>query len=365
MAVSKKRDGRWFVYYRVKGKLKHEYFGRGAEAEAAARARDDELAAGRVKRRPRKADYGPAFAELAKAYLDAKAFSESSRQNLRIRLEAKILPFFGALPAIRITDADMDKYIGSRRAGGVKYSTIIRELSDVKAILNWCVRRRPPLLAFNPVANYKKPAPDYDIIQPPTASEAAAIMAAASHHLQRAIMLSWYLGLRPGAVELLRMTWDQVDLENKTILVISARKGGPVSRLVPIMSETFLEQLKSWHVIDKAAGLDYLVTFGGKPIKKIQTCWKSCLRRAGIKRRLRPYDLRHHFVTRALESGADIKALANVVGSRPETLMRHYQHVTASLEREAVAKIPELRLPDAMSSTIQNKYTTSVPEKKA
>lgn len=35
----------------------------------------------------------------------------------------------------------------------------------------------------------------------------------------------------------------------------------------------------------------------------------------------------------------DIKALSEIVGSRPETLMRTYQHVSTSLRRQTVAKI--------------------------
>ena len=44
------------------------------------------------------------------------------------------------------------------------------------------------------------------------------------------------------------------------------------------------------------------------------------------KRRLRPYDIRQYFVTKALEEGADLKALPEIIGSRPETIMQHYFH---------------------------------------
>jgi len=76
--------------------------------------------------------------------------------------------------------------------------------------------------------------------------------------------------------------------------------------------------------------------------KKIQTSWKNALTRAGITRRLRPYDLRHNFITQALQAEADIKSLAEIVGSRPDTIMRHYQHVSRALHKKTVAKIPPL-----------------------
>ena len=73
MAVTLRADGRWAVYYRVAGKLRWEYFGRGAEAEAAAWKRHDELQI--AKTRPPREDYGPAFVELAKAYMLGRGFA--------------------------------------------------------------------------------------------------------------------------------------------------------------------------------------------------------------------------------------------------------------------------------------------------
>ena len=61
--------------------------------------------------------------------------------------------------------------------------------------------------------------------------------------------------------------------------------------------------------------------------------------RSGITRRIRPYDLRHRFVTSALEAGADIGALSDIVGSRPETLRKHYQHVTREMHRRTIDTI--------------------------
>ena len=89
-----------------------------------------------------------------------------------------------------------------------------------------------------------------------------------------------------------------------------------------------------------------VIHFHGKPIKSVKKAWRSTLVRAGIQRRLRLYDLRHYFVTKMLEEGADIKALAEVVGSDPKTLMKHYQHVSEQLLRATISKMPPLRLPE-------------------
>lgn len=61
------------------------------------------------------------------------------------------------------------------RKEGLTDSSLRRYLTDVTAILNGAVKRRPPLLAFNPVRDYKKPHPDDAIIIPPSDEEIAAL----------------------------------------------------------------------------------------------------------------------------------------------------------------------------------------------
>lgn len=344
MAITQLPDGRWMVYYRdpsVHSKyIKREYFGRGADAAKKARERDAELVL--KKRRPRRGEQGPEFGELARKYAEAHRFATpASLEQHKIRMSSRVLPFFGHRPAARLSDDDIDRYIAQRRVTGVTYSTIRRELVDVKAILNFAVHRRPPLMPFNPVRDYRIPKEDLEVIMPPTATELAALLAAAPDHLCRIIKLAYYLGLRPGPVECYNLRWEMVDWNTGTILITGAKKGGPAKRSVPIHPE-FMTTLKSWHADDCERGIPWIISWGGHPMKKISTVWEHTLAKAKITRRLRPYDIRHLFVTQALEGGADHKALAEIVGSRPETLMRFYQHVSSALHRRTIDLIPAI-----------------------
>ena len=347
MAVTQLKDGRWVVYYRVAGKIKKEYFGRGLDAKKQADQRNAEL---QLKNR-RPAARGPFFWELAKAYVQHKDFSPNSRKHLLIRLDANILPYFGDKEAAGLTDADMDGYKSARRAKGVKNSTIAREMTDVKAILNFATKRRPPLIPFNPIRDYQKPTHDDAVITPPSQAEISAILKEASPHLKRAILLSYYMGLRPGAVELLRLKWDHVQWDHQVITVASASKGKnktPRTRHVPIHPSLW-PLLHVWHAQDHAAG--YIIHYKGQPIKTIKTSWSGAMQRSGITRRLRPYDLRHVFVSQALEAGADPKALSDIVGSRAQTLIKHYQHVSRAMHRAAMHTIPALPGGDTLGDT--------------
>jgi integrase len=244
------------------------------------------------------------------------------------------------MAGVRIKTADVEAYVRQRRAAGVADATICRELTDLKAILNWSTRRDPPLIPFNPIANYQKPRVRKALIRPPSWEEAVRILDKALPHVQRALQLSWFLGIRPQG-ELLALRWDAVSWETGRILVVSAHKGGPEARDVPIHPE-LLPRLQAWHAEDAKRRVKYIVHYYGRPVKSIGRAWRAAVDAAGIGRRVRPYDFRHHFVTRALEEGADLKSLSEVVGSSPATLLKFYQHVTSLQHEKTVALIGAL-----------------------
>lgn len=67
------------------------------------------------------------------------------------------------------------------------------------------------------------------------------------------------------------------------------------------------------------------------------------MKRAGITRRIRPYDLRHAHATEALAHGADLKALSENMGhSTTMMIHKHYQHVLNQQRQDAVEAIPDL-----------------------
>jgi integrase len=354
MAVRLRKDGRWTLYYSSpEGRQVEEYFGHGPQAEARANQGDPDL--GLQRRWPRSDHSDPSFLELAKEYRDKKDFNENPRYQLRVRLEANLIPHFGHRPAAHIRTADVHDYVERRREAGIADSTICRELTDLKAILNWATKRDPLMIPLNPIANFTKPRVRNTGIQPPGIDDTLKIIEHAPTHLKRYIFLSWYLGLRPGAVELLRLRWEAVRWDHHRILVISTDKGGPEAREVPIHEE-LLPELRAWWKKDKADGQDFIIHFNSRPIKSIRKTWWTTLERAGFRvrgpdseidktlsRRIRPNDLRHRFITQAIEQGADLKALSEVVGSSPKTFLKFYQHVTSSVHEKTVALVAPLK----------------------
>lgn len=351
MSVHQLKCGRWIAKYYIPGakSAKREYFGRGLEAEKRARERDIEL---NPPGKPRKTSYPktPTFGTIAGAYLKSKSgiMSDSAHEALFYKLRGVMLPEIGKTPIAQLTHYRLDQYV-NKRLKTVKKTTVHRELSDIQAILSWGVRRQ--YIARNPLVGYEKPKRDDAIILPPNINEIRLILKYSPPHIRRALIISYFCGLRPGLAELLTLKWESVDFESKTILIISAKKQGPRFRIIPLHSE-FLIFLKVWKKEDKDKKALEMVTYLDKPIKSIKKGFKSAKERAGITRRIRPYDFRHAFATTLLNEGADLKATSEILGhTRTDTTTKIYQHTSIDIHRRTIAKIPPLNFLDKSDKT--------------
>lgn len=370
MSVHRKKCGRWICQYRdnLTGKIKTEYFGRGLDAERNARKRNDDLGLRSwVKRTPQRKS--PLFAELVSAYIESRAgkIEPSTKSIFTNKMARIILPELGNIQSARITKYRIDQYVNKRlktdlektisygpgkkfkkrkkvinpetgKPKKIKRSTVHREITDIQSVLNWAVRRGH--IPHNPLHGFEKPPCDDDIIYPPTSIELKRILNNSADHLKRAITISYYTGCRPGK-ELYGTTWDDVDFDNETIFVRSAKKGGIESRTVPLHNK-FKAALKKWKKGD-AGKYHYIIHYRGQPVKSLKKSFNTAKKKGGITRRLRLYDLRHSAITKMLFGGADLKSVSEIAGhARPDITSRVYQHTNYTSRKQAIDKLPDL-----------------------
>lgn len=337
MAVEKMPDGRWRVRYR-KGynpddpERTKEYFGRGPEAEREAIRRDAELKlASKVKR------LSPLFGEVANEYIKAHVaiHPETSLKNLVWKMRGVIFPRIGQIEAVKIDHKALTKYVNGRVGDGVKRTTIHRELSDIRAILNWAEREK--YIVESPFKGFRMPRRDDSFVMPTTDEEFDKIMQHAAPHVIRAMLIAYYTGLRPGVTELFSLKWDSVDFESRTISIKSSDKGGIPRREVPIHHALF-SKLREWFAEDAKIGADSIVHYKGAEIRtSMKSAWRAAVRRAGITKKIRPYSIRHKTISNLAEQGHDIKTVAEIVGhTDPATTMRVYQQTTSRMKRNAI-----------------------------
>ena len=170
---------------------------------------------------------------------------------------------------------------------------------------------------------------------PPTREEMRRILAVAPEHVRRVVLIGHATGARIGPSELFRLRWEDVDLVADVFRMPAADKGAKEStRIVPIRSD-IIGELMRWKETD--GDIEHVIHWRGRPVHTIGVAWRHALKKAGIERQIRPYDLRHAFATDAIEGGADIKAVAQVMGhADPTMLLKVYQHVRLSGLKRAV-----------------------------
>ena len=263
-------------------------------------------------------------------------------ENLRKLLSATsaLLEQFGATPIAQVDKALLRQMQDGMAAAGNKPATIRRKMGIVHTVLRWAQRagmvETVPLFPVVPKVQHAR-------YVPPTPEEVGAIFRAAPEHLRRVVVLGYYAGMRVGQSELLRLTWQDVDVQAGVIRVPNACKGNADPwREVPILPQ-LAPLLRQWRDADAAAGIACVVHYHGKPVRKIKTSWAAALRRAGITRHIRPYDLRHGFATQIIAGGADVGTVAALMGhTSPVMVLKHYQHVLNEQKRDAIAALPPL-----------------------
>jgi integrase len=228
----------------------------------------------------------------------------------------------------------------TRKFGGAEQNTIKRKVGIILAILNWAAEEE--YIPGHNLHGYKcAPGEDKKLV-PPTPEELKRIRKAAPKHVDRAIYFAFNFGLRVGNSELFRVTWDGIDFDRKVATIPAAEKGKDQWRQVPIR-EDVLAILKGWKAEDAETGARYVVNYMGKPVTTIRKAWASTLEKAGITRKIRPYDLRHAFATYALEAGADPNAVRKLMGhSSMAMIYKNYQHVLDEQKAAAVNALPSI-----------------------
>ena len=76
----------------------------------------------------------------------------------------------------------------------------------------------------------------------------------------------------------------------------------------------------------------------GKPFTTLKTAHAGALKRSAVKR-FRPYDLRHTFATRFVESGGGLTTLKELLGYSTIQMVMRYAHPTEQHKFDAIRRI--------------------------
>lgn len=171
-------------------------------------------------------------------------------------------------------------------------------------------------------------------------------------HARLFFVIAYHVGMRSG--EILRLRWDQVDLDKKLIRLEIKQTKGKAARVAPIYGEMigYLDLAKQ----SRSAGCDRVIQFEGKPVHSIKRSWATACRVANIG--LIPHDMRRTAVTNMIAAGIPAEEVMQIVGHKTNSMLRRYMISNEGMAIRAGQKL------EAWAQQ-QNQYKTLVQDGRA
>jgi integrase/recombinase XerC len=227
------------------------------------------------------------------------------------------------------------QFIAHLMKAEVKKSSIARKLSAIRSFFKYL--NREGILASNPARLVATPRRGKRLPAVLTADDAQRLVEAPSTvppdtsdptscFRDQAILETLYsTGVR--ASELIGMNGDDIDRHDRLVRI---RGKGRKERVVPIGP-------KALNAIDtylnkKKKSAEHAAVFTGPSGKRltartVQRILENYRKKLGLQQKASPHTLRHSFATHLLESGADLRAIQELLGHASLSTTQRYTHL--------------------------------------
>jgi integrase len=137
--------------------------------------------------------------------------------------------------------------------------------------------------------------------------------------------------------ELFKLTWDDVDSENRT-LTLRKPKGGKTVNL-PI-SQDAVDVLYSLPILE---GSPFVFPGkGGNQRTTFKRGWKEIRKAAGLPDNFRFHGLRHNFASQLASKGVPLAVIRDLMTHKDLSTTQRYAHLAPDALRKAVDKSPDM-----------------------
>jgi integrase len=246
--------------------------------------------------------------------------------------EKHLIPFFGEMTLNQITPADLSAYRAMRRAAGVKTATAIKELQFVRRVFTLC-KRNWKYIRQSPFEDFEMPADDTRRVRFLEPGQFDRLVEACPAWLQPIVLLARYTGMRKGNV--LGLTWNQVDLENRVINLDRTKNGDRLS--LPLTETAYLTLVERKQVNRKNLDCPFVFHRDGMPYSpnQVSMSFRRACKRARIPD-FRFHDLRHDFASTLVRNGTDLYRVQHLLGHKDSRMTQRYAHLQVEDLRKAV-----------------------------
>ena len=198
-------------------------------------------------------------------------------------------------------------------------ATVNREVTCFKTVLNRAVRHGK--IESNPISEVKA-LPENNVRERVlTQDEFERLLENSHEHLAPVVLTAYYVAMRQR--EILKLTWDEVDLEKGFIRLTAPRTKTRIKRPVPLHPRV-LEMLKS---LPKGLHTNRVFLRKGKPFDEVKKSFKTACKNAGITD-FTFHDLRHCAINNLRLAGNDYFKIMAVSGHKTMAVFKRYNLVT-------------------------------------
>lgn len=300
----------------------------------------------------------PTLEEWSKVWFESfciASMKEYTLNSYKGYFKNYILPNLGGMKIKDISTVTCQQFLMKMFTSGRKRNVekkgkglAAKTVKDIKIALQTCLQKAvdEEIIPNNPCKKVQLPKDEPKEMQTLKANELAAFL----QETKDSSCYEFYLleittGLRLG--EILALTWDDLDMKNKTISVnkqvqrikselkATTPKTAASIRKISICDECLnqLIILRSRQRLNTKLIFPSPITNGYRDPSSITRKLHRMQKRAGVPQ-IRFHDLRHSFATLSLEQGMDIKTISHMLGHTDAGFtMNTYMHVTDSMQQ--------------------------------
>ena len=372
----KSGDIRYSVNIMVDGQRIHRVIGRDSEGvtrEQAERA----IESFRTKAREGRLDLPTGrkvhrtFGEAAAEYLTRleETIGEGQRgfadlPNKRRHVDRYLVPFFGKHRADKISDFLVKHYQRQRLDEGAKLATVNRELATLSHMMNqiakwkWIKQEERP-----EIEKAEEPRKKIVVL---TDAQAEALYRGAVGDQDSRTWLFVAIGLNTAMrhSEILRIRYDDIDLEQRRIYIEKAKAGQRVQPITASLAAVLKDEIdrqpnEPWLFPSRRSGTrtPYRRDMG-------RQFERSAIRAGLDPAKVTPHVMRHTGITRLVEAGVDIPTIQRISGHKTLAMVMRYVHLSdehidhsiAAIDTGFLGKVtPELHMREKSATIAQSK----------
>lgn len=329
-----KKGAEWWIDYYVDGRRERRCIGPSHKAAMEAlKARKGEIARGEYK--IGNDGRGTVFDELVKQYLEWSQVNKRSHERDVTSTKALLgtceegRALFAGKRLVHVTPGLIERY-KTLRVKKVSRASVNRELSCLRHMftkaIEWGLTGES---AFPKAKLFKEEPRELRTLSP---DEEKLLLGCVADYVEPIVITALHTGMRKR--EILDLTWDRVDLDNRRIVLVHTKSGK--KRGVPI-NQTLTATLEELKLLSRSRYV--FPDENGKPYGDIKKGFAAAVRRARISH-IRFHDLRHTFASRLLMANVPLITVSRILGHASIKITADlYGHLTEEHQLEAVEKL--------------------------